>query len=142
MFSLSAEPIENWRGLVDPAAGAAVTFDGHVRSCNEGKAVRALSYEPFDQLAVAEGKRVLAEAGERFDVISAECMHRTGNLQIGELAVRVVVQAAHRKAAFEACEWIIDEVKQRVPIWKKEFYTDGESEWINSAPGMRVQERT
>jgi len=135
MFRLSSEPIENWKGTVAPSSGAVVTFDGHVRDHNEGKRVLSLSYEAFNELAESEGKLVLEEARQRFALVSAQCAHRTGALKIGDVAVRVECQSSHRGAAFEACEWVIDEVKRRVPIWKKEFYEDGESAWINAASG-------
>ncbi len=133
MFSLSSTAIDR-EGLrervVSPAAGGFVSFEGWVRENNEGKKVSALEYEAYAELAVAEGKKIVAEA-ERFGIIKAECVHRTGALEIGDLAVMVVVSSAHRKAAFEACEYIINEIKSRVPIWKRETYTDGETTWVN-----------
>jgi molybdopterin synthase catalytic subunit len=95
--------------------------------------VQALDYEAYAQLAEKEGERILAEARQRFAVQAAVCLHRVGTLQIGDLAVWVGVSAAHRGAAFDACRYIIDEVKARVPVWKKEHYADGVSEWINCA---------
>ena len=92
-----------------------------------------MEYEAYQALAEKEGSRILAEALEQFDILSARCVHRVGALAVGEVAIRVEVLAAHRKAAFEACEFIVDEVKERVPIWKREHYSDGQSEWINAA---------
>lgn len=116
-----------------PRAGALVTFEGHVRNHNDGRAVVSLEYEAFEALALEEGNRILAEALQRFPVTAAACVHRVGKLAIGEIAVWIGVSAAHRSAAFSACEYIIDEVKARVPIWKKEHYADGNAEWVNAA---------
>lgn len=116
--------------LEDAGAGAVVTFEGTVRNHSAGRPVLRLAYEAFSPLAVKEGERILAEARERFAIARLACTHRTGTLAIGEVAVWVGVAAAHRGAAFDACRYVIDELKQRVPIWKKEFYSDGESGWI------------
>lgn len=120
-------------GLGDARAGAGVTFEGRVRATNEGREVRALEYEAFVALAEKEGERILGEAREKFRVLGVVCVHRTGRLALGDLAVWVGVTAAHRGPAFEACRYVIDQVKERVPIWKKEHYADGASEWINCA---------
>lgn len=136
MFRIIEEPIdiESLKGtLDDPHAGACVTFEGWVRNHNEGKPVQALDYEAYAELAETEGHRILEEARDRFATQNIVCMHRVGALQIGDLAVWVGVTAAHRGGAFDACRYVIDEVKARVPIWKKEHYADGESEWINCA---------
>jgi molybdopterin synthase catalytic subunit len=119
------------RGLAEPGCGALVTFEGWVRNNNDGRDVQALEYEGYEALATREGERIVAEALQRFDVSRAGCVHRLGLLQIGELAVWVGVSAGHRDAAFAACRYIIDEVKSRVPIWKKEFYASGDSGWVN-----------
>jgi molybdopterin synthase catalytic subunit len=117
--------------LADPACGGYAAFEGWVRDHNEGAAVRRLEYEAFEALAVREGERILAEAIARFGVAHAACVHRLGELAIGELAVWVGVSAAHRDEAFRACRYIIDEVKHRLPIWKKEHYLNGDSGWVN-----------
>lgn len=117
------------RGLEDASAGGDVSFEGIVRNHNAGRPVLRLAYEAFSPLAVKEGERILAEARERFAIARVACTHRTGTLEIGEVAVWVGVAAAHRDAAFAACRYVIDEVKDRVPIWKKEFYADGDSGW-------------
>lgn len=121
------------RGLTHDQAGACATFEGWVRNHNDGQAVASLEYEAYGELAEVEGQRILDEARERFDLLAAEAVHRVGHLQIGDMAVWVGVSAAHRGPAFEACRWIIDELKARVPIWKKEHYTTGASTWINCA---------
>jgi molybdopterin synthase catalytic subunit len=117
--------------LADPACGGYSAFEGWVRDRNDGQPVRGLEYEAFEALAVREGGRILTEAMERFGVAHAACVHRLGALGVGELAVWVGVSAAHRDEAFRACRYIIDEVKHRLPIWKKEHYLSGESGWVN-----------
>ena len=117
--------------LAHPAAGALATFEGCVRNHADGRGVRLLEYQVYPELAQAEGERVVAEALRVFDVIAAHCVHRSGILHIGDIAVWVGVAAAHRAAAFDACRYIIDEVKQRLPIWKRETYAEGDSGWVN-----------
>jgi molybdopterin synthase catalytic subunit len=117
----------------DVRAGACVTFEGRVRDQNDGKPVRALDYEAYEPLARKEGERILEEAARRFDILWASCVHRTGKLQLGDIAVWVAVAAAHRASALDACRYVIDETKARVPIWKREHYADGTTEWINCA---------
>lgn len=131
-FSSSALDPESLRTeLADPTCGGYTAFEGWVRNHNEGREVRHLEYEAFAELAVREGERIIAEACERFGVGNARCVHRVGDLALGELAVWVGVSARHRDEAFKACRYIIDEVKHRVPIWKKEHYVDGDSGWVN-----------
>ena len=121
-------------GLKNPEAGAMVSFEGWVRKTNEGKEVSRLEYEGFEPLACKEGVRIVEEALQKFDILDAFCVHRLGSLDIGEMAVWVGVSAGHRDGAFGACRYVIDETKQRVPIWKKEFYVGGDTGWINSEP--------
>lgn len=106
-------------------------FEGWVRNENEGRAVRRLEYEVYEPLAIVEGEKVLQEAKDQFPHIDALCVHRSGLLEIGDCAVWVGVSAAHRDEAFKACRYIIDEIKTRLPIWKKEHYVDGDSGWVN-----------
>ena len=117
--------------LADPAAGAYASFEGWIRNENEGHRVLRLEYEVYEPLAVTEGEKVIAEARARFPFLHASCVHRAGLLEIGECAVWVGVSSAHRDEAFLACRYIIDEVKVRLPIWKKEHYADGHSGWVN-----------
>ena len=143
-FSLHEAPLDPQRlheALAHPGCGGYAIFEGAVRDHNEGRSVRRLEYEAFAPLALREGERILAEARERFGLERACCAHRVGDLQVGELAVWVGVSAAHRGEAFDACRYIIDQVKHRVPIWKKEYYADGDSGWVNcercaAAPGL------
>ena len=136
MFRISAEPIDPAAleaSLRDPRAGACMTFAGWVRNSNDGQPVLSLEYEAFAPLAEKEGARILAEAREKFALLNAVAVHRVGHLQLGEAAVWVGVTAAHRAAAFDACRYIIDEIKARVPVWKKEHYAGGATAWINCA---------
>jgi molybdopterin synthase catalytic subunit len=120
------------RGLEDRRCGAMVCFEGWVRDHSEGRSVLRLEYEVYEALAQREGKAIIAEARERFGVVEAVCVHRVGALEIGDCAVWVGVSSAHRAASFEACRYIIDQVKLRVPIWKKELFGDGGAEWVES----------
>jgi molybdopterin synthase catalytic subunit len=117
--------------LTDSYCGGYVAFEGWVRNHNEGQKVTRLEYEAFVPLAVLEGERVIAEARERFGVHRSLCVHRLGALELGAVAVWVGAAAAHRDAAFSACRYIIDEIKHRLPIWKKEHYENGDSGWVN-----------
>jgi molybdopterin synthase catalytic subunit len=119
------------RELLDLGAGGYVSFEGWVRNFNEGQEVIRLEYEAFQDLAVKEGERIVAEAAKRFPIKHALCIHRIGSLGLADMAVWVGVSSAHRGEAFDACRYIIDEVKHRVPIWKKEYYRGGDSGWVN-----------
>jgi molybdopterin synthase catalytic subunit len=133
-FSISGQAIDTAElraALSDPHAGACAVFEGWVRDHNDGRPVRGLRYEAYVELAEAEGTRILDEARTRFDLVKACAVHRTGDQELGELAVWVGVSAAHRDAAVTACRWIIDEVKSRVPIWKHERYADGDAGWLH-----------
>lgn len=133
-FSFSARPFEVaalQQGLADATCGGYASFEGWVRNHNEGLPVTRLEYEAFVELAVREGERIIDEARAKFGVENAACVHRVGDLAIGDLAVWVGVSARHRDEAFRACRYIIDEVKHRVPIWKKEHYVNGDSGWVN-----------
>jgi molybdopterin synthase catalytic subunit len=131
-FSTAAFDTQALRAeLADRGCGGFAAFEGWVRDHNEGQQVTRLEYEAYVPLAVREGERVIAEARERFGIQHALCVHRLGALELGEIAVWVGVAAAHRDEAFHACRYIIDEVKHRLPIWKKEHYTSGDSGWVN-----------
>lgn len=133
LTTLAIEPDTLKRDLARASAGACVCFEGWVRNNNEGEAVGALEYETHAAIAIAEGEAVLAEARQRFAILEAHCVHRVGKLDIGDCAVWVGVSSGHRGAAFDACRYIIDEIKHRLPIWKKEHYTKGETAWVNCA---------
>jgi molybdopterin synthase catalytic subunit len=109
--------------------GGFVAFEGIVRNINHGKGVLRLEYETYDALALKELQRICDFAGERFGLRYIRAWHRKGRLEIGESAVIVQVLSRHRGEAFEGCRYVIDQLKARVPIWKKEFYDDGTSAW-------------
>jgi molybdopterin synthase catalytic subunit len=125
------EPEALRQELADPACGGYASFEGWVRDLSDGQRVRRLEYEAFEALAVREGERIVGEAIARFRLAHAACVHRVGDLGVGELAVWVGVSAPHRAEAFAGCRYIIDEVKHRLPIWKKEHYLGGDSGWVN-----------
>lgn len=134
MFSLSSEAIraeELKASVANPQSGACVIFEGWVRNHNEGKPVASLEYEGYEALCNNEAQTIFEEAKRHFAIETIHCEHRVGHLQIGDMAVWLGVTARHRGAAFEACQYIIDQVKARLPIWKKEHYADGHTEWVN-----------
>ena len=134
LFRLSGTPLDvaaQREAMLHARAGAHASFEGWVRDHNDGRAVSGLHYDAYARLAEAEGARVINEAIDRFDIVDAACIHRTGDLEVGDLAVWVGVTAGHRDAAFAACRFIIDEVKSRVPIWKRERYRDGDAGWLH-----------
>tara|TARA_B100001146_G_C16184847_1_gene436319 strand:+ start:577 stop:996 length:420 start_codon:yes stop_codon:yes gene_type:complete len=135
-FSITSEPILSSELIIrleDPDCGAITTFSGIVRNHNINRDVIQLHYQSYTTLAVKEGNTILGEALKQFEVVNALCVHRIGELNIGDTAVWVGVSAEHRDAAFKACRYIIDEIKTRVPIWKKEMYVDGDSGWLEGA---------
>ena len=117
------------RRIVAPACGATVTLDGYVREWTRGRRTLHLVYEAYAPMALSEMRRLGERAHAQFDIAYLGIVHRTGKLEIGETSVVVSVGAPHRRAAFEACEWAIRELKRTVPVWKKEFYEGGEV-WI------------
>lgn len=120
--------------LLDDRVGGYASFEGWVRNHNDGRAVHGLRYEAYAALAESEGAKILEEARDRFEILDALCVHRIGDLAIGDLAVWVGVSAAHRDAAFAACRFVIDQVKSRVPIWKHERYVEGAAGWLHPEP--------
>ena len=134
MFEISDSPISAdalREQVMNPGSGGVCVFEGWVRNENEGRTVQQLEYEVYAPLAIKEGETVIAEAKQRFPFLAASCVHRSGLLEIGDCAVWVGVSAPHRDEAFKACRYIIDEIKVRLPIWKKEHYVDGDSGWVN-----------
>ena len=131
-FELTTEPIDVGqvaRRVVLPECGATVTLDGYAREWTKGKRTLYLVYEAYDSMALTEMQRLGAEAHKQFEIAHLGIVHRTGRLEIGETSVVIAASAPHRRAAFEACEWAIKELKRTVPIWKKEVYENGE-EWV------------
>lgn len=136
MFKISPAPLDPaalQQALLDPRAGACVTFEGWVRNRNEGQSVQSLEYEAYLPLAEKEGAKILEEARRKFALVGAAVVHRVGHLRLGDIAVWVGVTAEHRGDAFDACRYLIDEAKARLPIWKREHYVTGATAWINCA---------
>ena len=117
------------RRVIPPECGATVTLDGYVRKLTKGRETLYLVYEAYEEMALKEMRKLIDIAKGKFQISNIGIVHRTGRLEIGETSVVIAVAAPHRKAAFDACEWLIAELKRTVPIWKKEVYADGE-EWI------------
>ena len=132
-FKITSNLIDSQTIGENSGIGARSVFEGTVRDTNDGHDVTKLEYECYEPLAMKEGNKILGEAIEKFGLIDAFCIHRIGTLEIGETAVIVVATSGHRDEAFKGCRYIIDEVKCRVPIWKKEHYQDGETEWLKGA---------
>ena len=133
MFKISPAPLESVdfkKNLHALQAGAYSSFEGWVRDDNNGKAVVALEYEAYEALCQNEARKIFTETFEKFDILAAGCIHRSGKLQVGEMAVWIGVTAKHRDESFKACRYLIDEIKARLPIWKKEYYADGNSGWV------------
>jgi molybdopterin synthase catalytic subunit len=118
-------------------AGALNVFIGTVRNSAIGKNVVWLEYEAYETMAIAEIKKIVDEAYHRWPVSGAAVSHRVGTLKPGEVSVVVAVSCPHRKESFEACQFIIDTLKAKAPIWKKEVFEDGE-EWISARPNADV----
>ena len=143
LFSLLDTPLDTVAlrlPLLQPGAGGFCSFEGWVRNHNEGRDVDGLDYEAYESLARQEGERIVAEAIARYGVVAAHCAHRTGHLKVGDLAVWVGAASAHRDEAFRACRYIIDEIKHRLPIWKKEHYLSGETAWVACSHTGRAHE--
>lgn len=117
------------QGLEHPQAGGVVVFEGVVRDHHQGRAVLHLDYQGYLPLALTTGAGILATARSRWPLLAASGCHRIGQLRVGEVAVWIGVAAAHRAEAFAACAWILDEVKARLPVWKRETFADGTVEW-------------
>lgn len=138
MLTLSPRPLEGRdlaKGLVNPAAGACVAFVGRVRDRHRGRRVVALEYEAAVAQAKREFRKIVAESRKEFKTCDIRCVHRVGRVAAGRMAVWIGVTAPHRNAAFAACQYVIDELKKRLPIWKKEHYKDGGSAWLGSGLG-------
>ncbi len=131
-FELTADPLDVGaiaKRVVLPECGATVTLDGYVRQWTKGRETLYLVYEAYEPMALREMEKLVERAHAQFEVASIGIVHRFGKLEIGETSVVISVAAPHRRAAFEACEWLIKELKRTVPIWKKEVYAGGEV-WV------------
>jgi molybdopterin synthase catalytic subunit len=133
-IKITTEPlsVQALNDLVKRASdGAVVTFDGIVRDNFDGRPVRALEYEAYAEMAEKKMAEIGTEVQRKFDVGEIAMMHRLGHLEIGESSIVIAVAAPHRHAAFEACAYAMDRVKEDVPVWKKEFFADGDAHWVN-----------
>ena len=117
------------------ASGGYVCFEGLVRNTNHGKSVDYLQYEAYRPLAESEMKKIADEALAKFGCLFVRAVHRVGDLAIGDVAVLIQVRGGHRDESFKACRYVIDEIKGRVPIWKKETYLDGTTDWTRCQHG-------
>ena len=134
-YEITTEPLDVGaiaRRVVPLNCGAIVTLDGFVRQFTRGRETEYLVYEAYEPMALKEMEKLISRARAEFEIENVTIVHRLGRLEIGETSVVIAVAAPHRRAAFEACEWLIKELKRTVPIWKKEVYADGEV-WIEGA---------
>jgi molybdopterin synthase catalytic subunit len=134
MIRLVREPIDVpalRRNLAREEDGAVVVFEGTARNHSHGRRVSSLEYTAYESMALSELEQVVTSVKQRFDIRDISIVHRLGRLFPGECSVAIVVVSAHRAAAFDACRFAIDTIKEKVPIWKKEFYEDGEA-WVES----------
>ena len=132
MIGIQAEEIlvdDLLRAVRSTRSGAVALFLGTVRDHNRGRRVRYLEYQAYAEMAESELRKLVAETERRFEISSVALLHRTGRLELGEISVAVAIAAPHRVAAIEACRYVIDTLKQTVPIWKKEVFDGGEV-WI------------
>lgn len=137
LIEIGAAPLDLERAIAavrSDADGAVVAFLGVARERSpEGRSVTGLSYEAYPALALPQMREIVAEAERRFAPCRIACLHRIGELALGEASVAIAAAAPHRAAAFDACEFVIDELKARVAIWKREHYSDGGAEWRANA---------
>lgn len=135
-IELSLEPLSidpTFKFLQSSEAGGICLFIGTIRNKNQGKEVNALTMEAYSPMAIKQMEGLISMAGEKWPIIKTAVCHRTGPLAIGDIAVIIGVTCIHRAEAFEACQWLIDNLKKEVPIWKNEFYADGSS-WLVPHP--------
>lgn len=126
------------REIGSVADGALLFFQGRVRRTNRGRAVSRLTYEAYGEMAEREMSAICRDALERFDVGSVAAAHRVGDLSLGEVSVAIAVTSAHRDDGYRASRWIIETIKVRLPVWKHEYYEDGESHWVG-APARETE---
>jgi len=137
MIYLTHEPIDTaavLEAVRSPAAGAVVLFLGTVRETTDGRRTSSLDYECYAEMAEKKLAELEDEARNRWSLMECEMVHRLGHLSVGESSVAIAVSSAHRRSAFEAGLWLIDRIKEVVPIWKRENYADGTSDWVHPGP--------
>ena len=126
--------VEAWiKEMRGDEAGAISTFVGTVRaeSSRDGQPLAALEYHAYEEMALEQMQAIRRRAGETFEILDAAIVHRLGRLNLGESSIAVIVVSAHRAAAFDACRWIVDQVKSEVPIWKKDVWANGSASWVD-----------
>jgi molybdopterin synthase catalytic subunit len=137
MYQIVSEPIDVaavTAAVARPSAGATVTFVGTTRDHNDGRRVSRLEYEAYPEMALAEMRKVGEAAQHRWPIEQVAIVHRIGAVPLGHASVVIAVSAGHRHAAFEACHFVINRLKEVVPIWKKEYFEGGET-WVGSQTG-------
>lgn len=132
-------PDDAVKAVASPAAGAINLFFGVVRDNNLGRAVGHLEYDAYPEMAERVMRELAEDAKGRFELEDVAVLHRTGRLEIGEASLLVAVSCGHRAASFEAGHWLVNEIKKRVPVWKKEVWDDGE-EWIEGPESLGMQQ--
>ncbi len=139
MIQLTRSPIDVGDVLDSvraPAAGAGVLFVGTVRGVTDGRETRAIDYECYPEMAERTLADLETEARRRWRLVGCSIVHRLGALAVGEISVAIAVSSAHREPAFQAGQWLIDRIKEVVPIWKQEHFADGSSQWVH--PGLQA----
>lgn len=137
MIELTHQPLDTQQilqSVASPAAGALVLFVGVTRQFTGGRETKSLDYDAYAEMAVAQLQALEDESRRRWPLTGCAIVHRLGHLELGEASVAIAVSAPHRRDAFEAGQWLIDTLKERVPIWKQENWSDGTSEWVH--PGL------
>ncbi len=138
MIRLTHDPIDHadvLQTVASTAAGAIVLFLGTAREMTAGRRTASLEYECYEEMAQKELAALEAEARDRWELVDCAIAHRLGSTGLGEASVAIAVSSAHRAAAFEAGRWLIDRIKEVVPIWKKENWADGTSQWVHPGVG-------
>ncbi len=132
------DPSDLLRGVSDDAAGATVLFLGTVRNIHDGRAVLGIDYEAYTPMAEREMQAIVQDAGSRYELSGLAVEHRIGYLGLGEASIAIAASHARRQAALDATRYVIDEIKRRVPIWKREHYADGTRGWVDPTKAGRV----
>lgn len=132
LLDIDIDEIRLKQMLQNESCGALATFEGWVRNHNNASEVNRLTYYGYENLALNQGREIINEAKQRFDITHAIAVHRIGALEIGDMAVWIGVASAHRYPAFDACRWILDTIKADIPVWKQEYYKDASSKWLSN----------
>lgn len=138
---LTREPIDAdalLSSVANPGCGAIILFLGVVREVNDGRAVTGIEYSAYEAMAATELDAIAEDAAHRFSA-SVSILHRLGSLELEDASVGIAVAHAHRDEAYAASRWVIEELKRRVPIWKREHYVDGTREWVDPSGKLRIE---